>query len=672
MRYLLFSITAIILGLAVHAQDIADGEWGFKYDGTTPNMIGQCTGDHLFVQGNVSFFTGDTQTVWFYLNDDEIYQNSKVQALTPMRYNSAGDLYNEITYNSFQCDLYLPEGISITAIEDEDGYDVDYVGGDRMPTTSTLNWSENGTKVIDGKTYNVYSLICYNANSVGCHLSAKNAARYKANGALKKEHTLFALFLHNDNQDQAQSHLDQDLIIANQIFNIYESVPAGWDANASTFFYGTGGNNETQVFMRYDRTGMYGSSGYDRNYFFLPDTATLHGKTITLPVRMQNEDAVSGFQTELHLPDGFSIVKQQEQYQIELTDRKATDHTLQVEQQEGGIIRITSQSPSHAAYSGQDGALFNITLQVPSAVDSTYVLHLNNTLLTGTDGQILWVNDATGSVTVCPYNTGDVNNNGYYTVGDVVVTSRHILGMNPSPFYPMAADLDQNGLVTGADLPLMSQLVLEDETPWSALTQSHEDIPGGLLIRDLEMTAGSSMTVDVLLEGFQDITAFQTDIMLSDGLSINLAGQQDAFVLTDRASQGHLIDNYIHENDAIRVMAYTPDVTAFAGNEGALFTFKITADEDFAGPGTITLTRTLLSTVDGQDLWLEDTACTVKKALRGDVNGDGVVNVADINAVVNIILGGKTSPEIVKRADVNGDGMINISDVNLLISIILA
>ena len=53
--------------------------------------------------------------------------------------------------------------------------------------------------------------------------------------------------------------------------------------------------------------------------------------------------------------------------------------------------------------------------------------------------------------------------------------------------------------------------------------------------------------------------------------------------------------------------------------------------------------------------------------LPGDVNKDGVVNISDINAVINIILAGGYE----EAADVNGDGVINISDINMIISIIL-
>jgi hypothetical protein len=49
------------------------------------------------------------------------------------------------------------------------------------------------------------------------------------------------------------------------------------------------------------------------------------------------------------------------------------------------------------------------------------------------------------------------------------------------------------------------------------------------------------------------------------------------------------------------------------------------------------------------------------------VNGDGEVNIADVNAVIDLILSGGTN----NNADVNGDGEVNIADVNALIDMIL-
>ena len=56
-----------------------------------------------------------------------------------------------------------------------------------------------------------------------------------------------------------------------------------------------------------------------------------------------------------------------------------------------------------------------------------------------------------------------------------------------------------------------------------------------------------------------------------------------------------------------------------------------------------------------------------EEALKGDVNGDGEVNIADVNAIIDMILTGNTQP----NGDVNGDTEVNIADVNAVIDIIL-
>ncbi|MDO4511168.1 MAG: leucine-rich repeat protein [Bacteroidales bacterium] len=56
-------------------------------------------------------------------------------------------------------------------------------------------------------------------------------------------------------------------------------------------------------------------------------------------------------------------------------------------------------------------------------------------------------------------------------------------------------------------------------------------------------------------------------------------------------------------------------------------------------------------------------------ALKGDVNGDGEVNVSDVTALINRILGTASYADSV--CDINADGNVNVSDVTALINQIL-
>ena len=69
----------------------------------------------------------------------------------------------------------------------------------------------------------------------------------------------------------------------------------------------------------------------------------------------------------------------------------------------------------------------------------------------------------------------------------------------------------------------------------------------------------------------------------------------------------------------------------------------------------------------GDDNFADHIIISRMSHIHGDVNGDGEVNIADVNAVIDAILQGKNNPS----CDVNGDNEINIADINAIIDIIL-
>lgn len=62
----------------------------------------------------------------------------------------------------------------------------------------------------------------------------------------------------------------------------------------------------------------------------------------------------------------------------------------------------------------------------------------------------------------------------------------------------------------------------------------------------------------------------------------------------------------------------------------------------------------------------------ISSFLRGDVNLDGEVTVADVNAVVDVILGNADDQALRGRADVNGDGEVTLADINSVIDIVVS
>lgn len=58
--------------------------------------------------------------------------------------------------------------------------------------------------------------------------------------------------------------------------------------------------------------------------------------------------------------------------------------------------------------------------------------------------------------------------------------------------------------------------------------------------------------------------------------------------------------------------------------------------------------------------------------IPGDVNGDGSVDIADVNSLVSIILEQKSVADFPGKVDINGDGKVDIADINAIIAIILS
>ena len=56
---------------------------------------------------------------------------------------------------------------------------------------------------------------------------------------------------------------------------------------------------------------------------------------------------------------------------------------------------------------------------------------------------------------------------------------------------------------------------------------------------------------------------------------------------------------------------------------------------------------------------------------RGDINGNGTVDVTDVNIVVNILLGKAQASSYPGNPDLNNDNTVDVSDVNIVVNILL-
>ena len=193
-------------------------------------------------------------------------------------------------------------------------------------------------------------------------------------------------------------------------------------------------------------------------------------------------------------------------------------------------------------------------------------------------------------------------------------------------------------------------------------------------IEDFTIEPGETRTVSILLDNETLYTAFQTDLYLPDGLTVEQEDGDYIFDLTSRKGRDHNIASQIQADGAIRIMSYSPSIKPYSGNSGALVTFSIMANEDFSGPVSILLKNVLFTTTAGTEVPFANESCIVTLPIRllGDVDKNGFVNISDVTALVDYLLNGDASAISLSNADCDGSGVVNISDVTTLIDYLLS
>ena len=62
---------------------------------------------------------------------------------------------------------------------------------------------------------------------------------------------------------------------------------------------------------------------------------------------------------------------------------------------------------------------------------------------------------------------------------------------------------------------------------------------------------------------------------------------------------------------------------------------------------------------------------TIEDYVKGDVNGDTDIDIADAVCIVNYVVGKPTPAFVLKAADVNGDGDVDIADAVRIVNLIV-
>lgn len=201
---------------------------------------------------------------------------------------------------------------------------------------------------------------------------------------------------------------------------------------------------------------------------------------------------------------------------------------------------------------------------------------------------------------------------------------------------------------------------------YGAAAQSTADafvvkIPGAGMTSSVSLamsngTAGPGQTVQIPIS----LTSFGTAAPSAFQADLNFDAQKLTFASASAGSQltaaNKTISSSVLANGAVRLLTSGMNQTVIAGGVAAYVSFKLNGDF-VSGNAALMLSNCASSSTGGSSLPTNCSAGTVT-AFSCDLNADGAVNVADVQLIVNEMLG--VIPAV---HDLNHDGLVNIVDV---------
>lgn len=309
------------------------------------------------------------------------------------------------------------------------------------------------------------------------------------------------------------------------------------------------------------------------------------GKTMTLPILMNNQQQITGLQFDLYLPEGVTVAKKANgKNDITVTDRMEDSYSLSSNTMEDGCVRVTGLSMESTPFTGNNGSIINVVLQIDESIaDGDYQIQVKNIILSDVTGVAHKPATASCMLTVKSYIPGDVDGSEDININDAVCIVNYILNKPNAKFIIEAADLDGSGDININDAVVLINKFILKKTNAKAMKAPQRAATGNdnyLSIDAVNIKPGETKTISVGMTNTENIQGLQCNIELPEGLSFTTKanGKIDIANNVDRGD-GFTLSGNLQEDGSLTVATVNFDGDTYYGNSGTIFTFKITADE---------------------------------------------------------------------------------------------
>jgi hypothetical protein len=357
------------------------------------------------------------------------------------------------------------------------------------------------------------------------------------------------------------------------------------------------------------------------NEIHLSSVAGRSGYAVTLPISINNMEPFTGFQFEINLPEQVMFIPGSEQL-----SSRATDHQITADTTKNKLI-VTAWSNTNANFLEKDGEIATVDLYLEgnggyysiNFSEAIVADSLTNNILSASYGTSVRIKSPSISLTSDNYDFGQVSvtDSAEYTFeilnyGDDTLKVQSISCIENSftvseKNYPISISPSQMKNVTvkfknELEGDYSGRLIIRNNDvnndPIYLNLQGETFEPNELHVLNDSGKVGELNYIDIKLENYSEISAFQFDLILPEGFSV----VDDSCALSER-SDGHSLDINNISSNTVRFISYSGSLKNYSDHSGIILHVALITEQDVP-PGiyNLQLQNVVLSNINSKNV----------------------------------------------------------------------
>ena len=336
------------------------------------------------------------------------------------------------------------------------------------------------------------------------------------------------------------------------------------------------------------------------NTIYMDDMEVLSGTEAVLSVKMKNEVVAEGFEFDMYLPEGITVVQDEDGFpEVTLSTERTTarkTNSFDAIFNADGSLRVLAASTNGSTISGNDGEVVQVKVAIADDMaEGDYTVCFKNIAISDENAESHTSAMTTSTIKVNTYIIGDANIDRKVDVADFTAVAHHLLNNTPQSFHMKAADANTDNRIDVGDLTAIAHLILygtitkptntSGAKPFMMMNGSPAD-ENYIYIEPVSVQRQSEVTLSVKMRNAVEAEGFEFDLYLPDGMSFvtDAEGFAEVSLSTERTNsrKTNSFDSVIQEDGSLRVLAASTNGSSISGNDGEVALVTIHIDPNLA------------------------------------------------------------------------------------------